>query len=411
MYCQNCGTKIDNAAARFCPSCGSKVAAGQTAETAEEELVLQTNELETEVDASNLEHSRSTLRKSNRLVWPIIIPVVSLLIAGGSAYAYYHHQVETNKEVLFLKDKAENDALKGKYTDALASLKNANALRPAYQVLQKDQEQINTAIAFNRSLTEISNSLKTQKLDQADSQISKLKASLEKWSGPLFSPFQKQIEEKATTLAVAKIKVEINSLKTVDKLADKLTALSSLRAAETDAVKGLILAKIVDLTTKDAEAELHEKQFSDAMSTVDNGLKYASNDTKLVSFKKRIKNEQASFEKAEQQRIEKAMEVAAQEDLSNHTAAVSVNNLNFYTDDYGDLHISGDIVNQATVPISSVTLYYSIYDTSGNILASDSMYVDPYYLEPGENGTFEDFYYGVNEDTTVTVTKMTWQLN
>lgn len=253
--------------------------------------------------------------------------------------------------------------------------------------------------------------LKTQQLEKADSQISKLKITLQTVKGPLATLLSKQLEEKSTTLVVAKIKVEINKLSTVDELAGKLNALSSLHSAETDEVKRLIVAKIVELTTKSAEQQLSQNNFTDAAATIDKGLEYATNDTKLLSFKDRIQNAKTAFEKAEQARIQKAIEVAAQEDLNNHNAAVTVGNFNVFTDEYGDLHISGELNNHATVPISSIKIYYSVYDANGNSLGSDFMYGDPYYLEPGQNGSFDDYFYGVNQDCNVKITRITWQLN
>ncbi|MED4228076.1 FxLYD domain-containing protein [Neobacillus cucumis] len=417
MYCQHCGAKIANHTARFCPQCGSKLLEPEQSPTEEvEEFELENrNNHESHDPTSNTmdeqtQEPKKQLYKS-ALLWPIAVPVLSLMVAGGSGYAYYSHQIATNKSVLSLKEKGEKDALKGKYIEALSSLKKAKGLRPSYHVLTEDEELVQKAIKVENSLKDISNLLKTQQLEKADSQISKLKITLQTVKGPLATLLSKQLEEKSTTLAVAKIKVEINKLSTVDELAGKLNALSSLHSAETDEVKRLIVAKIVELATKSAEQQLSENNFTDAAATIDKGLEYAANDTKLLSFKDRIQNAKTAFEKAEQARIQKAIEVAAQEDLNNHNAAVSVGNFNVFTDEYGDLHISGELNNHATVPISSIKIYYTVYDADGNSLGSDYLYGDPYYLEPGQNGSFDDYFYGVNQDCTVKITRITWQLN
>ena len=412
MYCQHCGTKIDNDSARFCPNCGTKLEIEPVQESAEEEVIENIKYVEQHDLTAPEEHSRAQIRHSKKaLLWAIAIPIVTLVISAGSGYAYYTDQKAANKSVTSLKEKAEKAALNGKYADALSSLKKAKKVRPTYKILIEDEEKIAKAAQVENSLKEISTSLKTQELEKADSQINKLKITLQTLKGPLFIPLNKKLEEKSTTLAVANIKVEINKLNSVDDLAGKLTALSSLRSAETDEVKRLILAKVAELTTKDAEKQLGEHNFTEAMTTVDKGLEYATNDTKLQSFKDRIKKEQAAFEKAEQARIQKALEVAAQEDLNNHTSAVTVDNLNVYTDEYGDLQMSGDIINHATVPITSIMVYYSIYDANGNLLGTDFTYGDPYYLDPGQNGSFNDYHYGVNQDCTVKITRITWQLN
>ncbi|MCM3727384.1 zinc ribbon domain-containing protein [Neobacillus cucumis] len=418
MYCQQCGSKIPDTDARFCPNCGTQLAVEpkqkSTEEQAEERVIENPNNgpLVAIINTAE-EETRVQKRRfiKSALVWPIAIPVFSLVISAGSGYAYYSHQIETNKSVTSLKEKAENDALKGQYAQALSSIKKAKTLRPNYKVLIEDEEKITKAIKAESSLKEISNSLKTQQIDKADSQINKLKITLQTLKGPLYALLNNQLEEKSTTLAVAKIKVEINHLNTVEELAGKLNTLSSLSSSETDEVKRLILTKVVELTTKAAETQLGEKNFTEAMTTVDKGLEYAANDTKLLSFKDRIKGEQASFEKAEQERIQKAIEVAAQEDLNNHTAAVTIDNLNVYTDEYGDLHITGDLKNHATVSISSIKIYYTVYDVNGDSLGTDYTYGDPFYLEPGENGSFDNYQYGVYQDCTVKITKITWELD
>ncbi|WML46706.1 FxLYD domain-containing protein [Neobacillus sp. PS3-34] len=425
MYCHKCGTKAAEADAQFCAKCGTELAVGQIAMPANEDLTvdkIEHNDNETINDSINHSiPSETTTAQQHRaskriegqssLLWPIAIPIISLIIAGGASWGYYSHQKHINQEVVGLKEKAEEVALKGKYKEALLPLKEAQNLRPDYEILNEDKTRIENAIKLNKSLDSISDSLKTQQFDTADKQITSFKDSLKKLEGPLFTPFHKLIDEKSTTLAVAKIKMEINDLSTVEKLAEKLTALSSIQSAEKDEVQKLILAKIVDVSTKGAEAQLTKKQFTDAISTIDKGLEYSSKDTKLLSFKDRIQKEQTAFEKAEEQRLEQAMEVAAQEDLTNRTAAVNVENIYTSLDEYGDIHVTGEVKNTATKPISAITIYYDVYDLDGNFIGSDSTYVSPYYLEVGETGSFDDTYYGVYKDASVQVTQVTWQLN
>ncbi|MEH7524864.1 FxLYD domain-containing protein, partial [Bacillus sp. JJ1503] len=118
-----------------------------------------------------------------------------------------------------------------------------------------------------------------------------------------------------------------------------------------------------------------------------------------------------AFEEAEQQRIEKAMEAAAKEDLQNRTAAVSVSDFSAETDEYGDLYIIGNVKNVATTSISSITIYYTIYNENGGFLSSGYTSVYPYYLEPGELGYFDNIYYGVGQNVNVEIDNITWYLN
>jgi hypothetical protein len=97
--------------------------------------------------------------------------------------------------------------------------------------------------------------------------------------------------------------------------------------------------------------------------------------------------------------------------LKNRTAAVESLGLTAEVDEYGDLYVTGEVKNIATASIRSVTIYYSIYDENNSYIAEGSTTVYPYYLEPGESGTFDDVYYGVYQNVTVKIDNITWYLN
>ena len=96
-----------------------------------------------------------------------------------------------NQQVIHMKDKAEKAALKGEYKQALSLLKEATNLRPTYTVLQNDQKQIQKALGLDKSLDDITASLKKQELEKADSKISKVQRFSEKPKRSSFFPFSK----------------------------------------------------------------------------------------------------------------------------------------------------------------------------------------------------------------------------
>ena len=77
-------------------------------------------------------------------------------------------------------------------------------------------------------------------------------------------------------------------------------------------------------------------------------------------------------------------------------------------DEYGDLYISGSVINQGTRPISSVALMIGINASDGDYIGEIDAYVYPLVLDVGEEGYFETYYYGVYEATNVTVTNASW---
>jgi len=90
---------------------------------------------------------------------------------------------------------------------------------------------------------------------------------------------------------------------------------------------------------------------------------------------------------------------------------VDVSDFSVEVDEYGDLYIAGNVKNVATTTIGSITIHYSIYDENDMYLSNGSTSVYPYYLEPGELGSFEDIYYGVYQNVNVEIDNVTWYLN
>jgi cell division protein FtsL len=430
VFCNQCGEKLA-AESKFCANCGAPVAKPEKEvkedgssgpafpeengiAAADESLPeeLTDNEDEVNTTENSAEVSRSERKRFTfKGALPVIFPLVSfLLVAIGLSY-YYIQEKEVNAEVLDIKKSAEETALKGDYEASKKLLEEGISKRPAFIVLQEDLELVDLAIELEGILDTASSKIKKTEFEAASKGLVSLKSKINNSESPLFEPFKAKVEEKEVQIAVGTIKKELNGLKTVDELAGKLSILAALPEKEATPVKTEILNKIIQISTDDAEGKLKGKQFTDAFSIIDKGLEYASNDKKLLAFRDRVEQERSAFEQAEQQRIEQAMEAAAQEDLKNRTAAVEVLGLTAEVDEYGDLYVTGEVKNTATAAISSVTIYYSVYDANNSYITEGSATVYPYYLEPGESGSFDDIYYGIYQDATVTVDNITWYLN
>jgi tetratricopeptide (TPR) repeat protein len=408
MFCHQCGVQLPEEA-RFCSNCGAKVVHDEDL-TIENNPEVQSHEEEIEIEQDRISESQHEYRMIRKLL-PIVIPVSSFVLVTIGVSSYYFYEDRVNAHVLSLKNKAEELALKGEYEKAETKLNKAIKMRPEYVVLQKNIKAVQLAHDFEKSLEQVTEKIKKKQFDEAAKDLASLKEKVNVENGPLFAPFHKLIAEKEITITVGKIKQEIDQLHTVDQLVEKLNVVSSLSTEEAKAVKEQIINKIVQISSDEAEKELQNKQFSDALAVLDKGLQYAVNDKKLLTFKEKVKQEQEVFERAEQERLEKAMEAAAQEDLKNQTAAVEVSTLDAQVDDYGDLYIYGNIKNVATTVIYSVTIYYSITDMNGNYIDEGFTTVYPYHLNPGDSGSFEDIYYGVNQDVNVEITNITWYLD
>jgi hypothetical protein len=143
---------------------------------------------------------------------------------------------------------------------------------------------------------------------------------------------------------------------------------------------------------------------------VNKGLEYSTDNETLLAFKEKIQQEQAAFEQAETERMERAMEAAAKEDLQNRTAAVDVTFFEAEVDEFGDLYLYGEVTNVATKDISQITIYYSVYDLEGEYLYDSWTSVYPYSIRPGEQGSFDDVVFYLYEDVNVEIDNITWYL-
>ncbi|QOR67860.1 zinc-ribbon domain-containing protein [Cytobacillus suaedae] len=396
MYCHECGSKLVEGS-RFCANCGTKL-----------DLDNDLNHLE---DVESQTESREERRnQSTKNLVMLLIPTISLFLVGGGVYGYYTHESNLNENVMSLKASAERYAIDGDYDQAVKELDKAIELRPSYGILKDAKDVVMKADEYSERLDEVSLLIKRKKWNEASQKIALLDRDLAKEQGPLFEVISKRVKEKDVTATVGKIKLEIDQLDTVEDLISKLSVLTSLTSEEAKATQQQIVKKIVQLTIKDAEVQLTNKEFSKAIATIDKALNYSKDHNELVAFKERIERERFKFEEAEQLRLEKAMEAAEKEDLVNRTAAVEVLKLESKVDEFGDLYITGEVKNLATTSIYGITIFYKIYDGMGNLYDEGSRTVYPYTLNPGENGFFEDIHYGINKDVSVEVDNISWYL-
>ena len=223
-----------------------------------------------------------------------------------------------------LHHQAEQAALNGKYTEALELLDEALAQRPNVEALVQDRQVTEQANQLLKQMDEAANLLKTGKLSEADKIIQSAEKSLSKRQEPVFDKARAALNNRKVTLAVLKVKKEIDQITTVDALADKLKTLSKLSGEEAEAVKKQITDKLAAISYKQAEQQVKKRDFTAALQTVDNGLFYAPDDQKLTKYRDEVLREKKTFEKAEEERIRLAEQQAAEEELRNRTGAVYV---------------------------------------------------------------------------------------
>lgn len=399
MYCHICGTK-NNSGEDHCQKCGTPL---KQLSSTEEQIWSEPAGLEPRNESATGTVSK---RKNSPFLW--VIPLLLAAIMGALLTYYYNKENLINAHVKTLHLEAEKAALDGKYAEALDLLDRALAQRPNVKALVQDRQITAKANDLWKQMDEAANLLKTGKLSEADKVIQTAAKTLNERQEPVFDKARAALNNRKVTLAVLKVKKEIDQLTTVDALADKLKTISKLSGKEAEAVKKQITDKLAGISYKQAEQQVKKRDFTAALQTVDNGLSYAPDDQKLAKYREEVLREKKAFEKAEEERIRLAEQQAAEEELRNRTGAVYVTDLSAELDEYGDLHISGSVFNQGTRPISSVALIVSINASNGDYIGETDVYVYPAILDVGAEGYFETSYYGVYEAANVTVTNASW---
>lgn len=381
MFCTNCGANIAEKTVNYCSNCGKKL---------EEQF-----------------HPAS-YKKKKMLVY--LTPFLSLLLVSSGLILTHTYESKINATVLNFQVKAEKAALAGEYKKALSYIKSGLSYRNDYEVLEKEKEIVESIIELNEDLNDVEQKIMNEHFDDAQQDLNTIKKQVDISSSPLFVKLSYEIEQVETSVKVGAMKEEINQLSTIDELAEKLSSLYSMEIQEASEVKQQIHMKMVSISESEAEKNLEHKHFNQALNSVDEALQYVVNNEKLLSLKDRIIEEKTAFEVAEQDRINKAIQVAKMEEQLNLTKAVELVEVETNVDKYGDAYIQGSVKNNGTESVHSIVIEFQVLNENGSILDEGKTNVFPNKLKPGEVGEFEHVSYSTKEKVKVEITNISWLL-
>lgn len=428
MFCSNCGAKLREES-KFCSSCGvpvvtvpqseAEIEGERMAATAEMMAVAETaaalapayNTMDIESVTTAAQPAAKSIprRRIRLLTW--LLPAISLIIVAALVSATFFYQMSVNRQVDRLLQEGEKLALDGKLAEGKAMIDKALRKRPDHRVLLADRALLTDAISLQDSLSDADKQGKSKKFDDALKAIDKLKAELATRTGPVFEKLAAGADEKKEQIVVAQVSDAIPIKKTVEELVPLLHTVQDYKSDDAKKSAKQITQKIADISYDKASKELTDKQFAEALSTIEGALKFDASNSKLTTLKTTVEQKKKAFEDAENKRIQQAIEAATQEDIKNRTQAVELVTLDSYTDADGYFIIQGSVKNKATRSISSVLLYFEILDQNGNSVGTDSVYVSPYFLDVGDTGTFYTNYYNYGDLSSVNVTRVEWLLN
>ncbi len=279
-------------------------------------------------------------------------------------------------------------------------------------MLLADQKLLTDAIALQARLDDADKQRKGKKFDEAIKEIDSLQKELASRSGPVFQKLVAAVDTKKEEVVVEQVVAGLPAKKAVEELAPLFNVIRDYKGEAAQKAANQIKQKIADIAYDKASAELSDKQFANALVTLEEALKFDESNKKLTTLKTTVEQKKQSFEEAENRRIEEAIEKANQEDLANRTEAVELVSVDAFTDEYGYFIVEGTIKNRATRSISSVLLYFDILDESGEAVDQASVYVSPEFLASGDEGDFYAEFYNYEDNmSSVNVNRAEWQLN
>jgi len=425
VYCHHCVRCFDEDAI-YCSQCGRKLS--QHNISSDQIVGIRSKELLNE-DESEKEHlaadnnvvyihgdveEKSNTRKTRKRIF--IVCMIGLcglaFVVSAFLFSYYKYEVNLNEEALNLQASAKNAAMNGDYAKAIQYLEEAIVLRPSFLALTEDENIIHDAIRIQRLAEELEETINKGIEHEADSKLNFLQRELSGYKEPLFDKHREKLEELNMKFTILSLTNELSTLGTIKDLGNLLNVANGLIGEEAHNLR----EQITDRIRTTAAAEMNEllklKRYTAALSTIDSALVWIRGDDILLDMKQHVKMEQAAYELAEQQRIERAMEAAAAEDYINQTAAVELLQYDKMMNELGQIVLVASLKNVATRSIYDVELQYSV--RSGDELVSQGKTsVTPNYVASSEGMTLSitlPEYIAYESELTLTIDKGTWSL-
>lgn len=390
MFCYNCGSELLDDAV-FCENCGVKVDEGINEEIFQKD---------------SLQGDSSIIGKKLKFILPIVCFILAIIL-NVTCYVY---ESKITASVENMRLQAEELALKDKISEAIILVDKALDLRPNNKALQLDKIALKDGENVESHVISVEGYIKKQDYTKALSELDISNKEIEDNIGSFYVMLKRNIENKRIGVTILQIKSEMNNKNSIEELNNLLVRISGYDVVEAKDTVAAIKTKIVDISYNKANDMLKKNNFADAELAINDGLKYDSSSEKLLSFKGAIEKHKQDFELQEKNRIEQAMVSAAKEDENNRTNAVEVLQSNILLDEYGDCVVSGKVKNIATKPISSIQIYFTVYDINNNELGTDYAYIFPDYLEISGTGDFESVQYGMPDAHHIKITNTTWYI-
>lgn len=438
MICSNCGHSL-NTEDKFCPICGNKISLdnidykniASTELNKEDENEKEKTLLMTLWDEENLQktlpnalkdvifpkdldkkskviHEEDEGESKNKSVF--LFPIISALAACSMLVATYSYEYYVNWNTLSMQKQAETLALSGNIDKSLPLIEEGLSKRPNYDSLQVDFEFLNKGKSIENNLKEVDKLSEEKKFDTALNLLNSVEKTLSNTTGPFYGNLKNQAAVRKISLILEEVKNKMKDKKTIEELIPLYEQVMTIKTEEGKKTLDELRNQISNIAYNNANEYLNKKNFDSALGEINRALQFDKNNKKLNSMSTVIKNQKNKFELDEQKRIEQAVTSAIEEETVNQTKSVKILHSNSAMDNNGNFVIGGEIENIGTKPIYSIEIFYQIYNSKGQTIASCSTFVYPNYLNPGDKGKFEFVHYGMKDAKEIKIINSTWSV-
>lgn len=382
FHCPYCGTNVKEKE-QYCIKCGRPLP----------------NDIE----------SRIFNKKKFNKFWLVPIIVAFLITSFSGVYHLILKNQTADAKELYAQ--GEQQFTEGNYEEAQKLFSKSIDVHHNFEQAETSLKFSDIAIQIEESLNDAKHLQEEKRFQEANTIIHDASALLNNYNGLAVDQMINQIETVRSHLKIAELTHNLEQDPTIDDLKIMLWDAEAINHEGADELTQTIRNQIIDYSFTKASEQLNQKQFNDALLLVEDGLKYAPESEKLDSLQITIGKEKTAFETAVQQRIEQAMNSAAQENELNENDAIELVSASIKKDKQDNIFVQGKVKSVATVPVHSVVIEYTINEKDGSEILTNEVVTFPDVLYPDETGKFEFTHYDLDKKPSnleIKISKITW---
>ena len=354
-------------------------------------------------------HHRLINKKQFNTYWYIPLIIAAVFLVSSGIYYFMLQSNTTHAKESYVQ--GEQAALDADYNKASKLFTKALDKKDNFVQAETSLAFAEQALEVESLLTKTDDLLKKKDYSQALSIIKEAESNLNSFNGDAVAMLIDQIMFKRNTIKIAKLKESLKKDPGIDELKILIWEADAINDNEAEDMTKDIRNEIIEYFFSKATEQLNTKQFTDAQTLIEDGLKYAPESEKLRSLQTTIDKEKTAFESEQQQRIEQAMDTAAKDQKFNEDEAIELVSANIKSDKNGKLVVKGEVKSNATIPINSILIEYTIYNKKKSEILTNEVFVYPDKLYPKESGEFKFTHLDKEEkakNLTIEVNKITW---